>query len=117
MVLLAVLRHSARLHRRCLRGASGRIPVVRYNRRKILRCFGDVWCDCGDGDGALAGYVFGALGQVKASFEQHSHIVEAFNKSDGEAAAQAMLAHMRPASDAKGLTDFIVNLPKEVLAR
>ena len=62
-------------------------------------------------------HAFGALGQVKASFEQHSQIVDAFNKSDGEAAAQAMLAHMRPASDAKGLTDFIVNLPKEVLAR
>jgi DNA-binding GntR family transcriptional regulator len=62
-------------------------------------------------------HAFGALGQVKASFEQHSQIVEAFNKSDGEAATKAMLAHMRPASDAKGLTDFIVNLPKEVLAR
>ena len=62
-------------------------------------------------------HAFGALGQVKASFEQHSQIVDAFNKSNGEAAAQAMLAHMRPASDAKGLTDFIVNLPKEVLAR
>jgi DNA-binding GntR family transcriptional regulator len=62
-------------------------------------------------------HAFGALGQVKASFEQHSHIVDAFTKNDGEAAAQAMLAHMRPASDAKGLTDFIVNLPKEALAR
>ena len=62
-------------------------------------------------------HAFGALGQVKASFEQHSQIVKAFNLSDGEAAAQAMLAHMRPASDAQGLTDFIVNLPKQVLAR
>lgn len=61
-------------------------------------------------------HAFGALGQIKTSFEQHRQIVEAFNNSDGEAASAAMLAHMRPASDAKGLTDFIVNIPKEVLA-
>jgi DNA-binding GntR family transcriptional regulator len=61
-------------------------------------------------------HAFGALGQIKVSFEQHGQIVEAFSKIDCEAASLAMLAHMRPASDAKGLTDFIVNLPKKVLA-
>ena len=62
-------------------------------------------------------HAFGALGQIRTSFEPHGQIVRAFNNNDGEAASIAMLAHMRPASDAQGLTDFIVNLPKDVLAR
>lgn len=62
-------------------------------------------------------HAFGALGQIRTSFEQHQKIVEAFMANDGDAASAAMLTHMRPASDAKGLTDFIVNIPKEVLAR
>ena len=62
-------------------------------------------------------HAFGALGQIRASFEQHQKIVDAFMVNSPEAAAVAMLAHMRPASDAKGLTDFLVNIPKEVLAR
>jgi DNA-binding GntR family transcriptional regulator len=62
-------------------------------------------------------HAFGALGQIKASFEQHAAVVEAFKNMDGDAASIAMLAHMRPASDAQGLTDFIINLPREILAR
>ncbi|MDB5966403.1 MAG: GntR-family transcriptional regulator [Polaromonas sp.] len=61
-------------------------------------------------------HAFAALGQIKASFEQHRQIVEAFQRGDADAASLAMVAHMRPAHDARGLTDFIVNLPKEVLA-
>lgn len=61
-------------------------------------------------------HAFAALGQIKASFEQHRLVVEALQKADPEAASAAMVSHMRPASDAKGLTDFIVNLPKELLA-
>jgi DNA-binding GntR family transcriptional regulator len=61
-------------------------------------------------------HAFGALGRIVASFEQHSKILEAFLQRDAEAAASAMVAHMRPASDVQGLTDFIVNLPAEVLA-
>jgi DNA-binding GntR family transcriptional regulator len=61
-------------------------------------------------------HAFGALGRITASFEQHGKVVEAFQRRDAEAAASAMVAHMRPASDASGLTDFIVNLPKDILA-
>jgi DNA-binding GntR family transcriptional regulator len=61
-------------------------------------------------------HAFGALGRITASFEQHSKIVEAFEQRDAEAASRAMVAHMRPASDVQGLTDFIVNLPPEALA-
>jgi DNA-binding GntR family transcriptional regulator len=61
-------------------------------------------------------HAFAALGHIRQSFEQHRRVVEAFQKRDADAAASAMIDHMRPASDADGLTDFIVNLPKEVLA-
>ncbi|MDB5848996.1 MAG: GntR family transcriptional regulator [Rhodoferax sp.] len=61
-------------------------------------------------------HAFGALGRITASFEQHAKVVEAFRLRDAEAASGAMVEHMRPASDARGLTDFIVNLPREVLA-
>lgn len=61
-------------------------------------------------------HAFGALGRIRASFEQHCKIVDAFIRRDAEAATKAMVFHMRPASDAMGLTDFIINLPREVLA-
>jgi DNA-binding GntR family transcriptional regulator len=60
-------------------------------------------------------HAFAALGKLKASHEQHLQIVEAFKKSDPEAACTAMLAHMRPAQNAQALTDFIVNLPKDLI--
>lgn len=61
-------------------------------------------------------HAFGALGQIKTSFEQHRLVVEALQRRASDAASAAMVAHMRPASDAKGLTDFIVRLPKEALS-
>ncbi|MES2511261.1 MAG: GntR family transcriptional regulator [Pseudomonadota bacterium] len=60
-------------------------------------------------------HAFGAVGQIRASFDQHRNIVEAFQAGNAEAASAAMIAHMRPASDAKGLTDFIVKIPRELL--
>lgn len=62
-------------------------------------------------------HAFGALGQIRSSFEQHQRVVDAFLKGDQEAAVAAMVQHMRPAADAKGLTDFIVNLPKDLLSQ
>ena len=61
-------------------------------------------------------HAFGALGRIRASFEQHQVVVDAFRKGDSDAAVAAMVSHMRPAADAKGLTDVIVNLPKNLLA-
>ncbi len=64
----------------------------------------------------LTGYyrrhAFGALGRLASSFEQHGLLVEAFQQRDAERATAEMVAHMRPARDAEGLTNFIVNLPK-----
>ena len=55
---------------------------------------------------------FGALGKIKTSFEQHQRLLEAFQAGDPDAAAAAMLAHMRPARDAQAMSDFIINMPK-----
>ena len=60
-------------------------------------------------------HAFGALGKIRTSFDQHRQIVEAIQRGNADAAATAMIAHMRPASDAKGLTDFLVAFPKDVL--
>jgi len=61
-------------------------------------------------------HAFGALGHLEASFEQHAEVVNAIIGKDPELAAKAMNLHMRPATDASGLTNFIVNIPKESLA-
>ncbi|MGD9946217.1 MAG: GntR family transcriptional regulator [Burkholderiaceae bacterium] len=61
-------------------------------------------------------HAFAAMGHIKTSFEQHAAIIAAVRANDCNAAAAAMIAHMRPAQDAKALTEFIVNLPGEVLA-
>lgn len=60
-------------------------------------------------------HAFGALGRIRSSFEQHQRVVDAFRQADSDAAVQAMVQHMRPAADARGLTDFLVNLPKNLL--
>lgn len=62
-------------------------------------------------------HAFGALGRIRSSFEQHQLVVDAFREGDTEAAVDAMVQHMHPTADAKGLTDFIVNLPTDVMDR
>ncbi|MGE0315232.1 MAG: GntR family transcriptional regulator [Lautropia sp.] len=62
-------------------------------------------------------HAFAALGHIATSFEQHQRIVDAFRSRDGVAAGAAMVEHMRPAPDAKGLTEFLVNLPQACIAR
>lgn len=62
-------------------------------------------------------HAFGALGRIRTSFEQHQIVLDAFRKGNIDAAVAAMVQHMRPAADAKGLTDFIVNLPKHLLSQ
>ena len=61
-------------------------------------------------------HAFGALGRIRASFEQHRLVVEALQRGDPDAAVKAMTDHMRPGQGAFGLTDLIVNLPKAVFS-
>jgi DNA-binding GntR family transcriptional regulator len=61
-------------------------------------------------------HAFGALGQIKTSFEQHEEIINAIESRDISQAFAAMNHHMLPASNSTGLTNFIINIPQESLA-
>ena len=61
-------------------------------------------------------HAFGALGRVRAPFDQHADIVRAFEQSDPQAALQAMIGHMRPDRDSHSITDFVAKLPPDLLA-
>ena len=66
--------------------------------------------------GAYRRHAFGALGRIKSSYEQHEKIVNALGKRDVAAALACMSDHMRPGRDSKTLNDFIISLPRELLA-
>lgn len=66
--------------------------------------------------GAYRRHAFGALGRIKSSYEQHEKIVDALDKRDVTAALAYMTDHMRPGRDSKTLNDFIISLPRELLA-
>ena len=61
-------------------------------------------------------HAFGALGQIRTSFEQHERIIQAIESKNVEQAFAAMNHHMLPANNSTGLTNFIVNIPQESLA-
>jgi DNA-binding GntR family transcriptional regulator len=61
-------------------------------------------------------HAFGALGRVRASFDQHAEIVRAFEQADPQAAVNAMIGHMRPDRDGSSITDFVAKLPPQLLA-
>ena len=66
--------------------------------------------------GVYRRHAFGALGRIKSSYDQHEKIVSAIEKRDAEAAYLCMTDHMRPGRDSKTLNDFIMSLPRELLA-
>jgi hypothetical protein len=59
-------------------------------------------------------HAFGALGRVRASFDQHAEIVRAFEQADPQAAVQAMSGHMRPDRGGGSITDFVGVLKRDV---
>lgn len=67
--------------------------------------------------GVYRRHAFGALGATKTSFDQHGEILEFLKNRDGDAAATAMRRHILPASSTTALTNFILNIPKDLLAR
>jgi DNA-binding GntR family transcriptional regulator len=66
--------------------------------------------------GVYRRHAFSALGRIKSSYDQHEKIVSALEKRDAEAASLCMADHMRPGRDSKTLNDFIMSLPRELLA-
>ena len=66
--------------------------------------------------GAYRRHAFGALGRITSSYAQHEKILDALDKRDATAAVACMTDHMRPGRDSKTLNDFIMSLPRELLA-
>lgn len=66
--------------------------------------------------GVYRRHAFGALGRIKSSYDQHEKIVNALEKRDTEAVSTYMADHMRPGRDSKTLNDFIMSLPRDLLA-
>lgn len=66
--------------------------------------------------GVYRRHAFAALGRLRASYDQHQRVIDAFAARRADAAAAQMVDHMRPGRDARSLNDFVVNLPSELLA-
>ncbi|HYG43629.1 MAG TPA: GntR family transcriptional regulator [Bordetella sp.] len=65
--------------------------------------------------GAYLRHAFIAVGRVRASYEQHGELVEAIVANDPERAHQMMMRHISLAQGARGLADFLINLPKSMV--
>ena len=67
--------------------------------------------------GVYRRHAFGALGATQTSFDQHGEILGFLVARDGDGAATAMRKHILPASNTTALTNFILNIPKDLLAK
>jgi len=65
--------------------------------------------------GAYRRHAFGAVGRLQASYAQHGEVVQAIMDHEPQRAASAMLLHMSPGHGTRGVTDLIVNMPRELL--
>jgi len=66
--------------------------------------------------GGYLRHAFSALGRLKSSQEQHGEILDAIQKRDPQLAHEMMMKHISLEQGARGLTDFIINLPKSLLS-
>lgn len=78
-----------------------------YLRQEILRLRART--------GAYLRHAFSALGRLQSSQEQHAKILDAIQKRDAARAHALMLEHISLDQGARGLTDFIINLPSSLL--
>lgn len=60
-------------------------------------------------------HAFGAVGRLRTSHHHHGLIVDAILARNSAAAARAAFGHLSPVEGAPGVTDLIMNLPKELL--
>ncbi|NYT38942.1 GntR family transcriptional regulator [Allopusillimonas soli] len=79
-----------------------------YLRQEILRLRART--------GAYLRYAFSALGRLRSSQEQHGQIVDAILAHDPQRAHAMMMEHISLDQGARGLTDFIINLPRSMLS-
>lgn len=66
--------------------------------------------------GAYLRHAFSAVGRLRSSFEQHGALVRAIQINDPVLAQQTMTQHIGLEQGARGLRDFLVNLPKSMLS-
>jgi DNA-binding GntR family transcriptional regulator len=66
--------------------------------------------------GVYRRHAFAALGRLRASFEQHQRVIDAFAARRPQVAGTQMVDHMRPGRDARSLNDFVLNLPESLLS-
>lgn len=79
-----------------------------YLRQEILRLRART--------GAYLQHAFSALGRLNSSYEQHDELLNAIMARDPERAHKMMMHHISLDQGARGLTDFLINLPKSMLS-
>jgi len=65
--------------------------------------------------GGYLRHAFSALGRLQSSHAQHGELLAAIQDRDPIRAHQKMMEHISLEQGARGLTDFLINLPKSML--
>lgn len=65
--------------------------------------------------GGYLRHAFSALGRLQSSHAQHGELLTAIRDRDPERANAMMMKHISLEQGARGLTDFLINLPKSLL--
>jgi DNA-binding GntR family transcriptional regulator len=78
-----------------------------YLRQEILRLRART--------GGYLHHAFSALGRLHSSHEQHGEILAAIQARDPQQAHDTMMKHISLDQGARGLTDFIINLPSSMI--
>lgn len=65
--------------------------------------------------GAYRRHAFGAVGRIPASYAMHGDVLNAILNHDARQASSAMFLHMSPGHGTRGVTDMIVNMPRDLL--
>lgn len=66
--------------------------------------------------GAYLRHAFSAVGRLRSSFEQHGDLVRAIQMNNPELTHRTMMQHISLEQGARGLRDFLVNIPKSMLS-
>lgn len=65
--------------------------------------------------GGYLRHAFSALGRLQSSHEQHGKLLAAIQDRDPVRAHEMMMKHISLDQGGRGLTDFLINLPKSLL--
>lgn len=65
--------------------------------------------------GGYLRHAFSAMGRLQSSHEQHDEILQAIRQRNSKAAYELMYKHISLDQGPRGLTNFLINLPKSML--